>query len=90
MKPCGPPGGERLLTVFDCLNVLEIWRQCDGASAEYGTFSLVEIQRLGSPDIVHNMRRSGLSTTAPDGHPATREDFSPPILTNPLRYEGTW
>jgi hypothetical protein len=33
------------------------------ASAEYGTFSLVKTQRFDLPDILHNMRRTGLSTT---------------------------
>jgi hypothetical protein len=36
------------------------------------------------------MRQKGLSTTAPDGHPAKGEDFSPPILASRMRYVGTW
>ena len=68
----------------------KLWRQCDSASAEYGTFSLVKIQRFDAPGILHNMRRRELSTTAPDGHPTKGEDFSPPILASRMRYVGTW
>lgn len=90
MKPYGRPSDEQLLIVFDCLNDQKIWLQCDGTSAECSTSSPVETQRFGPPDVVRNMRRSGIFTTAPDGHPAKREDYSPPIPASPLRYVGTW
>lgn len=50
---------------------------------------LVETQRFGAPDVVHNMRRSGLSMAAPDVYRARREGYSPPILTILLRSVGT-
>jgi hypothetical protein len=64
------------------------WPQCDAASAEYGTFSLVKTQRFDPLDILRNMHRRGLFMTAPDGHPAKGEDFSPPILASHMRYVG--
>ena len=73
-----------------CLNVRERWRQCDAASAEYVTYSLVKSQRFDPPDILHNMRRRGLSTIGADGRPVKREDFSLPILASRMRYMGTW
>ena len=85
-----PASAARRLGAFVCLNVRELWRQCDAASAEYGTFSLVKTQRFDTPDILHNMRRRGLSTTGPDGNPAKREGFSLPILASRMRYVGTW
>ena len=85
-----PASAARRLGAFVCLNVRELWRQCDAASAEYGTFSLVKTQRFDTPDILHNMRRRGLSTTGPDGNPAKREGFSPPTLASRMRYVGTW
>ena len=90
MKPYGRLSDVRLLIVFDCLNDQKLWRQCDGTSAEYDTSSPVETQRFGPRGVVRNMRRSGLSMTALDGHPAKREDFAPPIPASSLRYVGTW
>ena len=89
MKPYGRSSDEQVLIVFDCLNDQKLWHQCDGTSAECGTFFPVETQRFGPPGVVRNMRRSGLSTTAPDAHPAKREDSSPPIPASPMRYVGT-
>jgi hypothetical protein len=74
---------------LDGLNAQAIWHQCDVACAENGTFSLAETQRFGPPDIVHNMRGSGLSTAAPDERPARRGGSFPPILTRLPRFEGT-
>ena len=79
----------RRLVAFVCLNVRKLWRQCDAASAECGAFSLVKTQRFDPPDTIQNMRRRGLSTTDPDGHPVKRDDFSLPILASRLRYVGT-
>ncbi|CAP79287.1 hypothetical protein PCH_Pc09g00400 [Penicillium rubens Wisconsin 54-1255] len=64
------------LGAFVFLNDRGLWRQCDAASAEYGTFSLVKTQRFDPPDILHNMRRRGLSTTGPDGTNQERRFFS--------------
>lgn len=83
-----PPSSERFLIVFDCLEVLEIWHQCDCASGEYGTFSLVEIQRLDSLDIVHNMRRSELSTIARDEHLSQGRRFSSSYSSQPIALRG--
>jgi hypothetical protein len=90
MKPYDRPNHERLLIVLDRLNNQKLWRKCDGTSAECGTFSPVGTQGFGPPGIVRNMRRSGLSTTGRDGHPARREDSSPPIQASLMRYVGTW
>ena len=90
MKPHGRLNDERLLIAFDRPSDQKTWRQCDGTSAEYDTSSPVETQHFGPPGVVRNMRRSGLSTTAPDGHPAKREDSSPPIPASLMRYVGTW
>ena len=89
MKPYGRPRHELLLIVFDPLNDQRLWRQRDGTFVEYGTSSPVETRRFGPRDVVRNMRRSGLSTTALDGHP-TKEDSSPPIPASLMRYVGTW
>jgi hypothetical protein len=90
MKPYGRLSDERLLMVFDCLNDQKLRRVCDGFSAECGISSPVETQHFGPRGVVRNMRRSGLSMTAPDGHPAKREDSSPPIPASPIRYAVTW
>lgn len=90
MKPYGRLNDERLSIVFDGLNYQKTWRQCDGTSAEYDTSFPVETRRFGPRGVVRNMRRSGLSTTAPDGHPGKREDFSPPIPASLMCYVGTW
>jgi hypothetical protein len=76
MKRYGRPSDELLLG-FDGLDAYAIWHQCDIACAEYGTFSLAETQRFGPPDIVHNMRGSGLSTAAPDERPVRNVLFLP-------------
>jgi hypothetical protein len=47
----------RRLVAFVCLNVQELWRQCDAASAEYGTFPFVKTQRFGPPDILRKSAR---------------------------------
>jgi hypothetical protein len=78
------------MIVFDCLKDQKLWRRWDGTSAECGTFSPEETQHFGPLGVVRNMRRSGLSTAAPDGHPAKREDFSPPIPASLIRYVETW
>lgn len=90
MKPYGRPSHEQILILFDCLNDMKIWRQWDDISAECGTSSPVETQRFVPPGVVRNMRRSDLSTTGLDGHPAKREDSSPPIPASLMRYVGTW
>ena len=90
MQPYGRPSHELVLIVFDGLNDQKTWRQCYGTSAEYDTSSPVETQRFGPRGVVRNMRPSGLSTTAPDGHLAKREDYSPPIPASPMRYVVTW
>lgn len=71
MKPYGRPSDELLLGLggLDGLNAQAVWHQCDVACAEYGTFSLAETQRFGPPDIVQNMRGSGLSTGFPRQRP---------------------
>jgi hypothetical protein len=90
MKSYGRLSEERLLIVFDGLNDQKLRRACDDFSAECGISSPVETQHFGPPGIVRNMRRSGLSTTALDGHPTKREDSSPPIPASPMRYAVTW
>lgn len=90
MKPHGRLDDERLLIAFNCLNDQKTWRQCDGTSVEHDTSSPIETQHFGPPGVVRNMRWSGLSMTALDGHPAKREDSSPPIPASLMRYVGTW
>jgi hypothetical protein len=46
-----------------------------------------QTQRFGPPDIVHNMRGSGLSTAVPDERPARGEGPFPPIPPRPPRFE---
>lgn len=43
--------------------------------------------RFGPPDIVHNMRESGLSTAVPNERPARGAGAFPPILPRPPRFE---
>lgn len=88
VSPYHPPSDEWLQIVSDCLDLQKIWHQCNGASAAYATFSLVEIQHFGSPGIDHNMRPGGLSTAGLDGYPTRREGSFLPILANPRRHQG--
>ena len=92
MKPYGRSSDALLLGLdgLDGLGAQAVWHQCDVACAEYGTFSLAETQRFGPPDIVQNMRGSGLSTAAPDERPARGEGSFPPIPPRPPLFEGTY